>query len=297
MHQARQGRQVGDIEIVRLVEHQVAAHQAQHGRYLSPAALTLGGRGQVVDGADQYRRDQQGAHLGFVDHLVEQRMGVHIAVEAYMTIVFEQCLAGGRAAAFGERLLVLEQGTVGRATDANGQVILVQSKALAEGAPGLQGQAAQAKGEGTAHAALGVAQGIHDACIAQGLAATGGGHIDDERTVPSSLFAHAGGQVEGLVLPTKAFVAAALLQALVPAQAWQAALEVGQAMADQPGIGLDPQQMFVEALVELAAFALGIGPQRIVRLALHPAWAGETGIVVVGEHQVQACQVHQVGAA
>ena len=146
MHQSGQRGQVFNAKVIRLIQNQIGGHQPQHGRNLVSAPDALGRRHQMVNGADQYRRDQQGAHLGFVDHLVEQRMGVHIAVEAYMTIVFEQCLAGGRAAAFGERLLVLEQGTVGRATDANGQVILVQSKALAEGAPGLQGQAAQAKG-------------------------------------------------------------------------------------------------------------------------------------------------------
>ena len=56
MHQAGQRRQVVDVEIVGLIEHQVTAHQPQHGRNLAAAAFAFGGGRQMVDGADQQRR-------------------------------------------------------------------------------------------------------------------------------------------------------------------------------------------------------------------------------------------------
>ena len=59
MNQAGEGREIVDVEVVRLVEDQVAAHQPQHRGDLAAAALALGSRDQVVDGADEQRCGEQ----------------------------------------------------------------------------------------------------------------------------------------------------------------------------------------------------------------------------------------------
>ena len=59
MNEAGEGREIVDVEVVGFVEHQVAAHQAQHGCDLPATALALGGRDQVIDGADEQRCGEQ----------------------------------------------------------------------------------------------------------------------------------------------------------------------------------------------------------------------------------------------
>ncbi|MNI88585.1 hypothetical protein D3C73_1458980 [compost metagenome] len=58
MNQTGQRRQVGEIEVIGLVQHQIAAHQAQHWRDLPSAALGLGGGSKVIYGTNQQRGRQ-----------------------------------------------------------------------------------------------------------------------------------------------------------------------------------------------------------------------------------------------
>ena len=69
-----------------------------------------------------------------------------------MAVLCQQRLAGSRAAGFGLRLVVLEQGAAGRTAHAHCQVVVAQLQQLTEGAAGLQRQRAQAQRESTAHA-------------------------------------------------------------------------------------------------------------------------------------------------
>ena len=57
--EAAEGGQIVDAEVIRLVEHQIAGHEPQHGRYLMAAACALAGGHQVIDGADEQRRVDQ----------------------------------------------------------------------------------------------------------------------------------------------------------------------------------------------------------------------------------------------
>ena len=100
MHKPRQRGQVGHVEIVRLVQHQVAGHEPQHGRDLAAAAQALGGGRQVVYGASQHGRGNQRANLGIVGQTLQQRMPV-VAFEQNLPAFIEQRLARGRARRLG----------------------------------------------------------------------------------------------------------------------------------------------------------------------------------------------------
>ena len=99
-HKPRQRGQVGHVEIVRLVQHQVAGHEPQHGRDLAAAAQALGGGRQVVYGASQHGRGNQRANLGIVGQTLQQRMPV-VAFEQNLPAFIEQRLARGRARRLG----------------------------------------------------------------------------------------------------------------------------------------------------------------------------------------------------
>ena len=90
MHQAGERGQVVDVEIVGLVQHQVTAHQPQHGGNLAATALAFGGGRQVVDGAYQNRRGQQLVHLRVVHHPAQQGVGVVVAFNEVNAAVFIQ---------------------------------------------------------------------------------------------------------------------------------------------------------------------------------------------------------------
>ena len=211
MHQPRQRGQVGHVEIVRLVQHQVAGHEAQHGRDLAAAAQALGGGRQMVHGASQHGRGNQRANLGIVGQTLQQRMPV-VAFEQNLPAFVEQRLARGRARRLGPDFPVFEQGAAGGAADLDGQLLIAQAQIPLKHAPCLQGQCAQANGECAAHAHARVGQGIHDAGIAQRLAAAGRGHVDDERTLALRALTHAGGQVGRLVLPLESWIGIALFR-------------------------------------------------------------------------------------
>ena len=72
MHQPCQCWQVGHVEIVGLVEHQVARHQPQHRRDLATAAQAFGGRGEMVHRADQQRCDKEAPYLGVIAQALQQ---------------------------------------------------------------------------------------------------------------------------------------------------------------------------------------------------------------------------------
>lgn len=164
----------------------------------------------------------------------------------------------------------------------------------AEAAPGLQGECAQAQGVGGAQALLRIGQCIKDACVGQGLAAAGGGHVDDEGAVRARCLAHCGGCVECLVLPGETWIGATFAQAAVVGQSGQVALEAGQGMRDQPGIAGDAEQVLVQRLLE--AIAVGIGVERRLAIALHAQRRapGQAGVVMVGQHQHQPRKMQDV---
>ena len=74
MHQPGEGGQVGHVEIVGLVQHQIAGQQAQHGGDLAAPAQAFGGRGEVVHGAHQQGCGNQRAGFGVVGQALQQRV-------------------------------------------------------------------------------------------------------------------------------------------------------------------------------------------------------------------------------
>ena len=128
MHQACQRGQVGDVEVVGLVQHQVAAHQAQHGRDLAAAALAFGGGRQVVDGADQHGASQQFAHVGVGHGTAQQRVRGRCC-RRRRTWVSSSSSAWLRrgTGGLGLRLVVLKQRPAGRAAHADGEVVIAQA--------------------------------------------------------------------------------------------------------------------------------------------------------------------------
>ena len=89
-------------------------------------------------------------------------------------------------------------------------------------------------------------------------------------------------------------------------EARQVALETGQGVGDQAGGATHAQQMFQQRLIALCAATLvlaGIGEDGLVglqeALAFDDRHVGaihtETGIVMVGQHQRQPRQMHDVG--
>jgi hypothetical protein len=92
MHQTSQRRQIGQIEVVGFVQNQIAAHQTQHRRNLPTAALTLGGRGQMVDGANQQRGQQQRTDLRISHRAAQHGMLIDLAFVQHMGIFVQQRL-------------------------------------------------------------------------------------------------------------------------------------------------------------------------------------------------------------
>ena len=301
MHEAGQRRQVVDVEIVRLVEHEVAAHQAQHRCDLAPAALAFGRGRQVVDGANEHRRGQQCAHLRVVHDPPQQRVGVVIAFEDDVTVPFvqKQRLPRRRAGAFGFAFVMLEQRPAGRAADADRQIVVAEIQQISKGAAGLQREGSQPHRKSAAHAALGVGQGVHDAGVCECLAAAGGGHVDDECTTPVRALAHSRCGLGGFVLPAKALVVRALAQAFVARQARQMFIEAGQRMRDFAAVLRDAEQVLVERLIQRAGGTVGVGMQRVAGRNFDAARVAltEARVVVVGQHQTKARDMHHVRVA
>ena len=244
MHQPGEGGQVGHVEIVRLVQHQIAGEQAQHGRDLAAPAQAFGGGGEVVHGADQQGRGNERAGFGVVGQALQQRVLV-VALKQHGACFVQQRLAGGRAGGLGLLLPVVKQRPAGRTADLDGQLLVVQLQVVLEHAPGLQRERAQPHGKGAAQAGGWVGQRVHHPGVAQRLAAAGRGHVDDERALLRRTGAHAGGQLGGLVLPGKARVGAAFFEGLVVLERGQAVREAGQGACHQRGVGLHTQQVFI----------------------------------------------------
>ena len=127
----------------------------------------------------------------------------------------------------GELLVVLEELPVCCAAHAYRKCIIGELEFIAERAAGLQREGAQAEGEGAAQPARRVGERVHDAGVGEGLAAAGGGHIDDECALPGCGFAHRLGEVRRAVLPAEAGIGTAFAQALVADQSWQVMFETG----------------------------------------------------------------------
>ena len=127
----------------------------------------------------------------------------------------------------GELLVVLEQLPVRCAAHAYRQCIIRELEFIAERAAGLQREGAQAEGEGAAQPARRVGKCVHDARVGERLAAAGGGHVDDERSLARCRFAHRLGEVRSAVLPAEARIGTAFAQALVADQSGQMVLETG----------------------------------------------------------------------
>ena len=311
MHQPGEGGQIGQVEVVGLVQHQVAAHQAQHGGNLAATALAFGGGGEVVDGADQQRGHQQFGGLWVVQHALQHGVGFVVAFKHHMAVFFHQRLGRGGAALLGQALVVLEQRPAGTAAHADGQLVIGQAQQVAEGPPGLQREGAQPHGKGAAHALRGVGQRVHDAGVAQGFAAAGGGQVDDERAVLRAACAQAGGQVGGFVLPAEAFVFGPLFERLALPQAGQVGFKFGQGVGDGGAVAGHAQQVLVQRLVALVGVAapghavVGVGKQGVVGLPRYAPGHGlargfvqaQAGVVVVGQHQAQAGDVHHIRVA
>ena len=71
----------------------------------------------------------------------------------------------------------------GGATDHHRHLVIAQRQTVTVSVAGLQGEGAQTEGDGETGAASGVGEAIKDAAIGEGLAATGGGHVDPEKPV------------------------------------------------------------------------------------------------------------------
>ena len=296
VHQPGQCGQVVDVEVIGLVQHQIAAHQTQHRRDLPAAPLALGGGHQMVDGAHQQRRQQHRTHRRITHRALQQRMGIDVALEADVAaLLVEQRLRG--CGTTGLRLLrvVVEQFTAGTAAHADGQILVAQIQQIPEGPAGLQRQGTQPQREGTAHAAFRIGQRVHHAGVGQRLATAGRGHVDDEGPLPLRALAHAGGQFGGLVLPAETLIGRAATQPLVTRQPGQMLLEARQRPRHLAAMLRHTEQMLVERLVELARPA-GVGVQRVAgrHLDTPRIIALEAGIVVIGQHQAQARQMHHV---
>ena len=94
MHQTAERRQVLHSEIVRLVEHQIGTHQAQHGWNLVTAARAFGGGHQVIDGAHQNGRVEQFAGWLVFAQPAVQRTILQAAVVENLVVFGHQFGAG-----------------------------------------------------------------------------------------------------------------------------------------------------------------------------------------------------------
>ena len=298
VHQPRQGGHVVQVEIVEFVEHHVAAEQAQHGRDLVPRTLGLGGRHEVVDGADQHGRGQQVANApvlqGDAQQPVVPREFVGALIEDF-GIRIDQALGGGRPGALGLLFVVLEQGPAGCTADAHGQIFVTQAQIVPVAAPGLQGQGAQPQGKGAAHAFLRVSERMHDAGIGQRFAAAGGSHVDAESPAQTSGLPQARCPVGGQILPVEPPCPTAPTQQRA-AQMAQIAGKVRQRMADASRITGHAQQVLVEGLVE-PSLSIGVRMGTAACVALEPLGGRplQTRIVMVCQHERQPGQMHDIG--
>ena len=218
-----------------------------------------------------------------------------IAFKQDVAVFLDQALGRGRSARLGLLFVVLEQGAAGRAANPDGQLVLAQVQVLTVAATGLQGEGTQAQCIGQAHAPLRVGQRIGDAGIGQGLAAACGGHVDDEGALLKGCLTDAGGSIHCLVLPAELRVGAASAQRPMIGQPGEMAFEAGQGMGNGPGVTGNPEQVFEQGLFELAV-AVGVGIQRCMGADAEPLRCRrrQAGIVVVGQHQAQPCQVHHI---
>ena len=194
---------------------------------------------------------------------------------------------------------MLKQGPTRRAADANRQIVIAQIEQVTKGAAGLQRQRAQPHSKGAAHALFRIGQAVHDAGVSQRLATAGGRHVDDESALVRRAFTHCRCGISRLVLPAKALVLRALTQAFVARQAGQMLIKSWQGVGHFAAVRGNAQQVFVERLVELTRPPVGVGVQRITFRHGDAAGvlAAEAGIVVVGQHQTQARDVHDIRIA
>ena len=224
MHEAGERRQVCDVKVIGFVQHQIASQQPQHGRNLLSTTQAFRRGREVVHSTDQDGCREQRTHLGIVRHALQQRVAI-IAFEQHLTTLVQQALAGCGAAGFGLLLPVLKQSATRCASHLDGQLLIAQSEIVLKAATCLQGECAQADGECTAHSQLRIRQRVHDARVAQCLAASGGGHVDHEAALTCSPIAHTACKICRLVLPLKSRVRVALFQA---AMVFQRRKAVGQ---------------------------------------------------------------------
>lgn len=176
----------------------------------------------------------------------------------------------------------------------DGDLVVTQLQEFAKRPPGLQRERAQTQGESTAESAFGIGQCVHDPGIAQGLAATRTGHVDDESTVLGGLAPLAGSQLGSPVLPAVARIAAALTQGFVVAQRGQVCGEARQCMGDDTAVACHAKQVLIECLVadRPAPLLAQIGQQGIawrhLDAATIPTGGRDAGVVMVRQHQRQA---------
>ncbi len=183
----------------------------------------------------------------------------------------------------------------GGATDHHRHFVIAQRQTVTVSVAGLQGEGAQTEGDGKTSAAAGVGKAIKDAAIGEGLAATGGGHVDAEKTLLLAALAQPLGEFKSPVLPSKRRDGA-----LAKASMNEMGQLVGQSRegADNAtGIDLDADQVLIEALLELAGLAISVGIQgfALAGLVAEAFVAGLAGVVVIGEHQGQPREVQQIG--
>jgi hypothetical protein len=132
VHQPGECGQVVQVEVVGLVEHQITAHQAQQRRDLPAAAVALGGRHQVVDGADEHRGLHQLAKRGVLERRLQERVAVGRAFELHRPGFVQGTQSGLGATVVGLLLLALEQGPVRAAAGQDRQLPVAELQALAE---------------------------------------------------------------------------------------------------------------------------------------------------------------------
>ena len=224
-------------------------------------------------------------------------MRVFVAFDAlHLRKFVQQVLARGRASGLCLCFVVLKQRAAGCATDQDGELLFVQLQQLPKRTPGLQGESAQPHGKSAAHSAHRVGQRVHDLCVGQRFAAAGGRHVDDEGTVRGGALALRGCQVGGFILPAKGAVPAALAQQAVALHARQVHLKARQGARRQLAVLGHADQVLVQRLEQRAGLAIGIGVELAPRrdLGARSVLGIEAGIVVVGQHQAHARDVHHI---
>ncbi len=156
----------------------------------------------------------------------------------------------------------------------------------------LKCQRPQAESNIEARALFWLCQGIQDAPVGKGLAHASGGHVDAEKAIFPRPLANAGCQIVGLVLPGEAVDQCATGKALVAGNAGNLPVQPRQLPEQTGGVGFHPQQVFIQPLLELAV-CIGVGIEWVVAVAI--TWlGGQTGVVVVCQHQAKSGQVQGV---